>query len=481
VGETNVPLFSIDASYQLRPMLAAKVFRSGRKQTFVLTTRSGRTVKASGNHPFLTVCGWQRLDTLQEEDRIALPRGLTNVSSFSSLSQTELILLAHLLGDGCVLPRQPIHYTSADPENLDVVEQSARALFNIIPRRIKQKNWWHTYLPSPYRLARGKRHPISIWFSHLGIEMVRSYEKRIPNAVFQSADADIALFLRHLWATDGNISWKKLPGRKPAAAIYYGTTSKRFAEGVQHLLLRLSIWSTLRVVRQGKYRPMYQVHVQSTPVQLSFLEQIGCHGTRGRIIPELKKALHAIAPIPNTDTLPKETWDLFVKPAKEAAQTSWRNIADTLDNSYNGSALFTSGISRTRLSTLAKTLSSETLQHLAESDVYWDEVVSVTPLDVEEVYDITVPGTHNFVANDILVHNSIEQDADVVMFIHRDDKINEFSDRPNIAEIMIEKHRNGPTGKIELYFNKEKATFQSMEKSGFEDIGTGVIEVEEDF
>ena len=83
--------------------------------------------------------------------------------------------------------------------------------------------------------------------------------------------------------------------------------------------------------------------------------------------------------------------------------------------------------------------------------------------------------------SDLRDSGSIEQDADVVMFIHRDDKINEFSDKPNIAEIMIEKHRNGPTGKIELYFNKEKTTFQSMEKSGFDDLGSGVIEVEEDF
>ncbi len=67
--------------------------------------------------------------------------------------------------------------------------------------------------------------------------------------------------------------------------------------------------------------------------------------------------------------------------------------------------------------------------------------------------------------SDLRDSGSIEQDADVVMFIHRDDKINKESDRPNIAEIMIEKHRNGPVGKIELYFNDKQTTFQSLEKS----------------
>jgi replicative DNA helicase len=69
--------------------------------------------------------------------------------------------------------------------------------------------------------------------------------------------------------------------------------------------------------------------------------------------------------------------------------------------------------------------------------------------------------------SDLRDSGSIEQDADVVMFIHREDRINPETDRPNIAEIMIEKHRNGPTGKVDLYFDDKKATFLSMEKSDF--------------
>ena len=69
--------------------------------------------------------------------------------------------------------------------------------------------------------------------------------------------------------------------------------------------------------------------------------------------------------------------------------------------------------------------------------------------------------------SDLRDSGSIEQDADVVMFIHREDKINADSGRPNIAEIMIEKHRNGPTGKVELYFDGEKTTFLDIEKGQF--------------
>ena len=72
--------------------------------------------------------------------------------------------------------------------------------------------------------------------------------------------------------------------------------------------------------------------------------------------------------------------------------------------------------------------------------------------------------------SDLRDSGSIEQDADVVMFIHREDKYKENSEKPNIAEILIEKHRNGPTGKIELYFDDKKATFLSVDKSDFGDL-----------
>ncbi|HWH07296.1 MAG TPA: replicative DNA helicase [Candidatus Paceibacterota bacterium] len=72
--------------------------------------------------------------------------------------------------------------------------------------------------------------------------------------------------------------------------------------------------------------------------------------------------------------------------------------------------------------------------------------------------------------SDLRDSGSIEQDADVVMFIHRDDKRNPDSDRPNVAEILVEKHRNGPTGHVELYFDEKRATFQPLDKSGYGDL-----------
>ncbi len=72
--------------------------------------------------------------------------------------------------------------------------------------------------------------------------------------------------------------------------------------------------------------------------------------------------------------------------------------------------------------------------------------------------------------SDLRDSGSIEQDADVVMFIHRDDKRNPESDKPNVAEILVEKHRNGPTGSVELYFDEKRTSFMPMDKSGYGDL-----------
>ncbi|RPJ00235.1 MAG: hypothetical protein EHM39_05175 [Chloroflexi bacterium] len=102
---------------------------------------------------------------------------------------------------------------------------------------------------------------------------------------------------------------------------------------------------------------------------------------------------------------------------------------------------------------------------LDESDVTWDRTHSIEPDGESDVYALTVPGLSNFVANDIIVHNSIEQDADVVVFLYRDEVYNENTERPNQADVIVSKHRNGPTGSVALYFRKELTQFSNLRKT----------------
>jgi replicative DNA helicase len=92
----------------------------------------------------------------------------------------------------------------------------------------------------------------------------------------------------------------------------------------------------------------------------------------------------------------------------------------------------------------------------------WAEVVSIEPDGDDDVYDLTVEGLHSFVAEDIVVHNSIEQDADLVFFIYRDEYYNDETDQQGIAEIHLAKHRNGPTGTEKVAFMSRYAKFADL-------------------
>lgn len=102
----------------------------------------------------------------------------------------------------------------------------------------------------------------------------------------------------------------------------------------------------------------------------------------------------------------------------------------------------------------------EKILNLAESDVYWDEIISIEEIGVEDVYDATVPLAHNFIANDIIVHNSIEQDSDIVMFLLRREYYDP-NDKPGMAELIVAKNRHGGVGNVHLTFIKELAQFRN--------------------
>ncbi len=112
---------------------------------------------------------------------------------------------------------------------------------------------------------------------------------------------------------------------------------------------------------------------------------------------------------------------------------------------------------------IAQVTKSSPLNLLANSDIYWDKIVSIETAGQEKVFDLTIQDHHNFAANNIIAHNSIEQDADVVLFIYRDDVYNPDTEFPNIAEIIVGKHRSGPTGIFSVYFKKHLAQFVDLE------------------
>jgi replicative DNA helicase len=463
VGSSGFEVIAVNRdTWKLERRKVTRAFSTGRKPVYRLTTQLGRTIRATGNHKFLAFDGWKRLDEIELGEYLALPRTLPGPAR-STMPRKELALLGHLIGDGCTLPRHAIQYTTRERPLATRVAALAKEVFGgrVRPRVREERRWYQVYLSSARRLTHGRRNPISAWLDGLGVCGLRSYEKRVPQRVFEQPLQAIATFLRHLWATDGCIYLAR--GRNAAPIVYYSTSSPRLAADVQSLLLRLGVNAIRSRVRNSRGRPQHHVKLTGAPDVARFLEVVGCLGepraaTGLRIALKLGKTRAN----PNRDVIPAAAWRDVVEAARVGADMTTRQLQGGLGTAYCGSTLYKANLSRERAARTADVVGSDELARLAASDVYWDRIVAIEPDGVEEVYDLTVEGLHNFVAEDIIVHNSIEQDADVVMFIYRDEYYNRESERLGEADMIVAKHRNGPIGEVALTFLPKYPKFANL-------------------
>jgi replicative DNA helicase len=465
VGRSGFNVLAVNTeTWELEPRMVTRAFATGRKPVYKLRTRLGREIRATGNHKFLAFDGWRRLDDMGPGLRVALPRELPGPDD-QTISDEELALLGHLIGDGCTLPRHAIQYTSKDRELAELVAALAVDVFGdaVRPRIKRERTWYQTYLPATQRLTHGVRNPVAAWLDELGVFGLRSYEKRVPEAVFAQPPEGIAVFLRHLWATDGCIRAAK---GKQYPVVRYDTSSRQLGLGVQSLLLRLGLNAKRRTVPMpGKGRPLQRIDVTGHDEVASFLAQVGGLGsTRSEAHDAILAGFSASAGRPNTnrDVIPREAWATIINPTRAEAGITTRELQSLLGTAYCGSTLYRSNLGRERASRVADAIESDELRLLSTGGVYWDEIEAIEPDGVEDVYDLTVDGLHNFVAEDMSVHNSIEQDADLVMFIYRDEYYNEESDQQGLAEVILAKHRNGPTDAVKLSFLKRYAKFADL-------------------
>jgi replicative DNA helicase len=458
-GERDVPVWSLDEKLHLMPRVMTHAFSSGTKEVFRVQLRSGREVQATANHPFLSFDGWMPLRELGPGTRVAVPRHVPAPAAVAELPEPEIILLAHMIGDGSFVRRQPIRYASTDEANLSAVAQAA-GHFGITAVRDEYPAARCTSLrlPAPYHLTHGKRNPVAAWLDGMGLFGLRSHEKFVPAPVFALPSRQVALFLRHLWATDGCVWWDS--GNRQAR-IYYASTSRRLVDDVAQLLLRSGILTRVKGTTKAGYKSCFQLHIYGAANQLRFLSSVGVHGERAAQARTCLQMLQSVVGNTNLDTVPREVWQR-VRTVLEDRQMPHRQFAAAMGTQFCGSTMWKHAPSRERLARVATILDDAELDMVATNDVFWDEIASVTSLGEQPVFDASVPGTSNFVANGISLHNSIEQDADMVILLHREDAYERESPRAGEADFIVAKHRNGPTATVTVAFQGHFSRFVDM-------------------
>lgn len=347
-GARDIPVWALDEKLRYVPRHLTHVFPTGTKPVFTLTLASGKSVRATENHPFLAYAGWTQLGDLRTGDRIAVPRHV---------------------------PAPELHV----PWDDDAEVVAAAAALDL------------------------------------------------PDRLFHASKRQIALYVRSVASARGAVSLAE-------GVVELAAAGRRQAERLSRLLLRFGISADL-VARDDSM----VVAIEDRDSRRRFLQEIGfAPGSHGEAAAEVMLA--------------------EVQARAERSMADPRALRAGLAEAIASVAAADASV----LPRVAKVLEFADLDLHAVNDVIWDEVVSVELTGVEEVFDATVLGTHNFIANGIAVHNSIEQDADMVILLHREAAYEKDSPREGEADLIVAKHRNGPTDTIVVAFQGHFSRFTNM-------------------
>jgi replicative DNA helicase len=391
----DVWVAALGADLKLRPARASAFMRSGVQETFRVKTRLGKTVDLTANHPLLTFGGWRALRDLEPGVRIAAPRRLPRPLHPQEMRDCELVTLAALIADGNLTNRTPRFTYGPNSPVLAEVERAIGALG-------VQLHHDGRGTASISNGRRAKSNPVTELCVKHGIMGKRSEHKRVPDAIFRLDDDGVARFLSVLFGCDGYVHQSDR-----ISHAGYCTISEQLARDVQHLLLRFGVVATIRTlprkVYEGTGKVAREVRITDQESLICFCMHIGACG-KEEAVERMLDRLEAVAPRSYGDSYPLEAWDrvLAAKGARPWRELSVATGRPAGHNWHVGKRR----LSRHLLGEIAAWAGDEDLNELATSDVWWDEITSIEPLGEQETYDLEVPDHHNFVADDLVVHNS---------------------------------------------------------------------------
>lgn len=393
-------LWSVDERMRLVKRAMTSPISMQAREMYSLRLASGRQLTVTSAHRVRKLDGWTSVTGLSPGSRIAALRRVGEPTQPERMHDSEVILLAHMIGDGSCVKRQPVRYASIDEANLAAVTGAA-AHFGVTAIRDEYAAARVTTLrlPAPYRLTHGKRNPIAEWLDGLGLFGLRSYEKFVPAEVFAAPNDQVTLFLRHLWATDGSVRWD---GKTGQGRVYYASTSRRLIDDVMQLLLRIGVSSRITQVRKAGYRDCCHLTIDRAVNQLVFLTKVGVHGERGFKAQEVVAQLAGRVRRPGTDTIPVEVWS-YVRAAMMQRNWTDKDFALASNTRFDGPRMWTHAPGRARMHRIASIFADSTLHDLATNDIYWDKVLAVESLGRRDAMDFSCDASHPVVMKGVVV------------------------------------------------------------------------------
>lgn len=401
VGDAaDLQLPSMEESGAISPR-EATCFPSGKKRCVSVSLADGKRITLSNDHPVFTARGWVEAAKLLPEDLVATPRRVPEPLSGPDVSDDVVKLVAYLLADGgCT---GPTTFTNENPKILDEFEKLVMRLGDV--SEYDKKN---QHIRPGVKEVKDSNSGAAITLRASGIRTLvtrygcekKATDKRVPAEFYGLPREQIAMFLNRFLACDGYV-YAKSPRR-----IEVGLGSEDMIDDLAFLLLRLGIHSYKYYKRtsykkDGERREFdsWKLQISGRDELLKFFDEVGLITGKEGACAEIKNQCLSVKSNPNADVVPVGLDEL-------------REIRGELGDEGVGltgrfrcprGQLF----SRQRFERLCgETGYKGKYAWHASSDIIWSRVREVKDVGVHEVYDLTVPETHNLVANGIVVHNT---------------------------------------------------------------------------
>ncbi len=413
----NQNILSLNDQLKMEKTSKTEFFKRDVEKILKVVLRSGKEIILTPEHPLFTLRGWKLTQELTVGTRIATPRRIP-VFGEEDIPEYKVKLLAYLIAEGHT--KAIVEFSNGDKEIVNEFRESLQCLdpkHKLVKEkkyhyRVSYPGWKNKVLDTSFlkfdketrTFVKGnkiilEKRPIRKLIEEHGLFGKLSIEKSLSQEIIKLKKPLLSLFLNRLFSCDGSIYktgdyWE----------ISYASSSEKLIRQVQHLLLRFGVLSKLRhkkINLNGKEFRSFELVVNSENA-LIFIKEIGFFGKKAKkqvlaTIEISEKVLNT-----NIDTIPKEIWNLF-KPVNWAA--IGRHAGYKHPKAMRERIKYSP--SRRTLLMVAEAENHNGLRLLATSDIFWDEIVSIALKEEKTtVYDISVPAYHNFVANDIIVHNS---------------------------------------------------------------------------
>jgi deoxycytidine triphosphate deaminase len=379
-------------NWKLKPAKVSAFLPQGKKEVFELRTRAGLRIRATANHPFRKLKAWVPLSELRPGDRIAAARNIP-VFGKTPIPDWEASMLGLMISEGqCDTPGHSPTYTSADPVMVDLLK-SAMAESGMGVITFKGRYGYRLV----NRQGRGgipERNRAHLWLQKYGLN-VGALQKFVPQSIFTAPENSVRLFLQSLFSGDGSIY-----SSKSGVFLEYYSSSRRLIEDVHHLLLRFGIFSVIREKTTAIGTLACKIQITDKDQVRRFAARIGFtpgslkqQRLEGEVLPMIRAQPRCKS---NFDSLPAEAWSIIGMAAR---------VGGVPLSSINIRTYSKQSVSFATAAQVALATGDMYVSPLLDGPL-WDVVESIEPAGEEEVYDISVPGPHNFVANDLIVHNS---------------------------------------------------------------------------